>query len=427
MALVEKAGNHKVSSMAENLIGSEIIKLAAEVNEKIRNGEKIYNLTIGDFNPKIFPIPSELKEEIIKAYQEDETNYPPADGILALRQVVSKFLKDEEGLDYSADQILIAGGARPLIYAIFQALVDLGDTIVFPVPSWNNNHYTHLSRAKQVVVETSPENNFMPTAEELAPHLKGATLLALCSPLNPTGTAFTKEGLEQICDLVLSENLRRGADEKPLYLMYDQIYWSLTYGETRHYNPVSLRPELKEYTIFVDGLSKSLAATGIRVGWGFGPKKIVEKMKSILGHVGAWAPKAEQIASARYMAQNEKMNGFLSSFKKSIYDRLQGFYKGFNDLKKEGFPVDAISPQSAIYLTVKVDLKGKRTAKGETLATSKDVTRYILDEAKIAMVPFYAFGSSEDSPWYRISVGTCRLDEVESIISNLRAALKQLN
>ncbi len=427
MALVEKAGNHKVSSMAENLIGSEIIKLAAEVNEKIRNGEKIYNLTIGDFNPKIFPIPSELKEEIIKAYQEDETNYPPADGILALRQVVSKFLKDEEGLDYSADQILIAGGARPLIYAIFQALVDPGDTIVFPVPSWNNNHYTHLSRAKQVVVETSPENNFMPTAEELAPHLKGATLLALCSPLNPTGTAFTKEGLEQICDLVLSENLRRGADEKPLYLMYDQIYWSLTFGETRHYNPVSLRPELKEYTIFVDGLSKSLAATGIRVGWGFGPKKIVEKMKSILGHVGAWAPKAEQIASARYMAQNEKMNGFLSSFKKSIYDRLQGFYKGFNDLKKEGFPVDAISPQSAIYLTVKVDLKGKRTAKGETLATSKDVTRYILDEAKIAMVPFYAFGSSEDSPWYRISVGTCRLDEVESIISNLRAALKQLN
>lgn len=427
MALVEKAGNHKVSAMAENLIGSEIIKLAAEVNEKIRNGEKIYNLTIGDFNPKIFPIPSELKAEIIKAYEEDETNYPPADGILQLRQVVSQFLKNEEGLDYSADQILIAGGARPLIYAIFQALVDPGDTIVFPVPSWNNNHYTHLSRAKQVFVETSPENHFMPTAEELAPHLKGATLLALCSPLNPTGTAFTKEGLEQICDLVISENLRRGADEKPLYLMYDQIYWSLTYGETKHYNPVSLRPALKEYTIFVDGLSKSLAATGIRVGWGFGPKKVVDKMKSILGHVGAWAPKAEQVASARYMAQTDKMHAFLDSFKKSIYDRLQGFYKGFCELRNEGFSVDAISPQSAIYLTVKVDLKGKTTANGEKLASTKDVTRYILDEAKIAMVPFYAFGSSEDSTWYRISVGTCRLEEVPAIINNLRDALKKLN
>jgi aspartate aminotransferase len=427
MALVEKAGNLKVSAMAENLIGSEIIKLAAEVNEKIRNGEKIYNLTIGDFNPKIFPIPAELKAEIIKAYQEDETNYPPADGILHLRQVVSKFLLDEEGLEYGADQILIAGGARPLIYAIFQALVDPGDTIVFPVPSWNNNHYTHLSRSKQVFVETRPENNFMPTADELAPHLKGATLLALCSPLNPTGTTFTKEGLEQICDLVISENLRRGADEKPLYLMYDQIYWTLTYGETEHYNPVTLRPELKDYTIFVDGLSKSFAATGIRVGWGFGPKKIVDKMKSILGHVGAWAPKAEQIASARYMAKPEQMNAFLSDFKKSIYARLQGFYKGFMDLKHEGFTVDAIAPQSAIYLTVKVDLKGGTTVRGEKLQTAKDVTRYILDEAKIAMVPFYAFGSSEDSPWYRISVGTCKLEEVESIIDSLRSALKQLN
>jgi aspartate aminotransferase len=426
MALVEKAGNMKVSAMAENLIGSEIIKLAAEVNEKIRNGEKIYNLTIGDFNPKIFPIPAELKAEIIKAYEEDETNYPPADGILQLRQSVSAFLKNEEGLDYGPDQILIAGGARPLIYAIFQAVVDPGDTIVFPVPSWNNNHYTHLSRSKQVFVETRPENNFMPTAEELAPHLKGATLLALCSPLNPTGTAFTKEGLEQICDLVISENLRRGADEKPLYLMYDQIYWSLTYGDTTHVNPVTLRPELKDYTIFVDGLSKSLAATGIRVGWGFGPKKVVEKMKSILGHVGAWAPKAEQIASARYMAKPEVMNAFLTEFKKSIFARLQGFYKGFSDLKSEGYSVDAIAPQSAIYLTVKVDLKGKTTAQGEKLNSAKDVTRYILDEAKIAMVPFYAFGSSEDSPWYRISVGTCKLEEVESIIDSLRSALKQL-
>ncbi|HXC07025.1 MAG TPA: aminotransferase class I/II-fold pyridoxal phosphate-dependent enzyme, partial [Bacteroidia bacterium] len=131
-----------VSSIAEHIIGSEIIKLAAEVNEKIRQGEKIYNLTIGDFNPKIFPIPAGLKKAIVDAYEQDETNYPVAEGMPDLRQAVSAFLKRKGGLNYAADEIVIAGGARPVIYAIFRALVDTGDTVLFPVPSWNNNHYT---------------------------------------------------------------------------------------------------------------------------------------------------------------------------------------------------------------------------------------------------------------------------------------------
>ena len=269
----------KVSKMAENLIGSEIIKLAGEIRELIAKGERIYNFTIGDFDPKIFPIPAELKAEIIKAYQEDETNYPAADGMADLRKAVGKQIRDWQGLSYADNEILIAGGARPVIYAIYQALLDPGETVLFPAPSWNNNHYTHLSHAKPAFVETKPENNFMPTVEELAPFIQDATLLALCSPLNPTGTVFSKEQLENICDMVIAENKRRSADQKPLYIMYDQIYWTLTYGDTVHYDPVSLRPELRNYTIFVDGISKSMAATGVRVGWAFGPKKIIDKMK----------------------------------------------------------------------------------------------------------------------------------------------------
>lgn len=424
---MEKARELKVSQMAETLIGSEIIKLAGEINEKIRNGEKIYNLTIGDFNPKIFPIPSELKKEIIDAYTNDETNYPPADGILPLRQAVARYLKNNQGLEFKEDQILIAGGARPLIYAVFQALVDPGDSVLFPVPSWNNNHYTHLSGGKQIFVETSAENNFMPTADELRPHLSKATILALCSPLNPTGTTFTKEGLESICDLVIEENKRRAPGEKPLYLMYDQIYWALTFGGTVHYDPVSLRPGLKEYTIFIDGLSKSLAATGVRVGWAMGPKKVIDKMKSILGHVGAWAPKAEQVASAKYLANDKAVDAFMTDIKAKISDRLTGFYEGFMQLKKEGFKVDAIAPQAAIYLTVQFDLKGKKTQQGTVLSSTKDVTKYVLDEAKTALVPFYAFGSSEDSSWYRLSVGTASMTDIEGVISNLRAALQKLS
>jgi aspartate aminotransferase len=413
--------------MAENLIGSEIIKLAGEVRELIAKGEKVYNYTIGDFDPKIFPIPAELKQAIVEAYMNDETNYPPADGIADLRKVVAQSVMREQRLEYAADEVLIAGGARPIIYAIFQAVVDPGDKVVFPVPSWNNNHYTHLSRATQVFVEAKPENNFLPTADELRPHLADATLLALCSPLNPTGTVFSKEQLEAICDLVVEENERRAPSEKPLYLMYDQIYAVLCHGDAKHYDPVSLRPELRPVTIFVDGISKSLAATGVRVGWAFGPRKVIDKMKSILGHVGAWAPKAEQVATAKYLANTAAVDAFLTSFKSEVVQRLDGFYQGVQQLKSEGFPVDAIAPMAAIYLTVKFDLKGKTTSDGTLIESTTQITQYLLNEAKLAVVPFSAFGASKESIWYRLSIGTTTMTDVRESIESLRVALAKLS
>ncbi len=417
----------KVSELAQNLIGSEIIKLAGEINEKIKQGSSVFNFTIGDFNPALFPIPNELKAEIIKAYEADQTNYPPAEGVMELREAVSVFLKQYGNLDYSKSEILIAGGARPLIYSIFQAIVNPGDKVIFPVPSWNNNHYAYLTRAEQVMVETSPENNFMPTAAELAPHLKDASLMALCSPLNPTGTVFGKKQLEEICDIILAENKRRGENEKPLYLMYDQIYWLLTAGDTKHYDPVSLRPEMKPYTIFVDGISKGFAATGVRVGWTFGPENVINKMKSILGHVGAWSPKAEQVATTHFLKNKPAVDAYLNWIKGAVKQRFDGLYKVFMDLKSEGFAVDAIVPQAAIYLTIKFDLKGKTTPDGNMLLTTDDVTSYILNEAGFAVVPFFAFGSPRESNWYRLSVGTTKLEDIPSIFDRLRTALKKLS
>lgn len=417
----------KVSKIAENIIGSEIIKLAGEVNEKIKQGEHIYNMTIGDFNPKEFPIPTELKQYIVDAYFDNQTNYPPADGMLELRNAVSNLLKERGELDYKNDEILIAGGARPLIYSIFKALVDAGDKVIFAVPSWNNNHYSYLNFAESIVIEATPEHNFMPRASDIAPFIKEATLVALCSPQNPTGTIFTKEGLSEICDVIIAENKRRGPDEKPVYLMYDQIYWALTFGDNKHYNPVSLNPEMKPYTVFVDGISKSLSATGVRVGWSMGPKLIIDKMKAILTHVGAWAPKAEQVATAKYLADLKLYDAFIVEQKKQIIARLDGFYKGFQLLKNEGFKLDAITPQAAIYLTIKFDLHGLKTAEGIELKTTKDITKYILDEAKLAVVPFYCFGADDNSPWYRMSVGTCKVSDVENVINGLRNALKKLS
>jgi aspartate aminotransferase len=417
----------KVSKIAENIIGSEIIKLAAEVNEKIKQGEKIYNLTIGDFNPKEFPIPAELKQYIIEEYTNDQTNYPAADGMLELREAVSFLLKERAGLSYKHDEILIAGGARPIIYCIFKALVDPDDVVLFATPSWNNNHYSYLNGAKSIMIEVSPEQNFMPTAADIRPHIEKTSFIALCSPQNPTGTVFTKESLEEICDLILEENKRRSDTQKPVYLMYDQIYWALTQDSIKHYDPVSLRPEMKNYTIFVDGISKSLSATGVRVGWSMGPKFIIDKMKSILTHVGAWAPKAEQLATAKYLSQLNIYDSFIEVQKKKINTRLDGLYKGLMQLKSEGFKVDAISPQAAIYLTVQFAFHGQKTEAGKILETTQDVTKYLLDEAKLAIVPFYAFGSPETSNWYRLSVGTCKIDDIGPIISNLRLALTKLS
>lgn len=418
----------QVSKLAENIIGSEIIKLAGEVNEKIKQGEKVYNLTIGDFNPKVFPIPAELKRGIQAAYDEDLTNYPAADGMLELREAVSQLLRERCALNYGPNEIVVTGGARPAIYTIFKAIVDPGDAVIFPVPSWNNNHYTYLNDARPIIIETRPENKFMPTADEIAPFIQEASLLALCSPLNPTGTVFKKSDLEDICNLVLAENKRREATgAKPLFVMYDQIYWPLTYGAIEHYNPVTLNPEMRPYTLFVDGISKSLAATGVRVGWTMGPAYLMNKIKSILTHVGAWAPKAEQMAAAEYLNNLPQYDAFLESMKGEIIQRLEGFYQGFQALRSEGHSVDAIAPEAAIYLTVQFSLHGKRTADGQVLETTKDITKYLLDEAKVAIVPFYAFGSTEDSSWYRLSVGTCKQEDVAGVISNLRAALQKLS
>jgi len=415
-----------VSKMAQNLIGSEIIRVAGEVNAMIAKGEPICNLTIGDFTPAIYPIPEKLREGITEAYAQGQTNYPPANGVAVLRKAVAGFTAEKLGLSYPENDILVAGGSRPLIYAAYLAVVDPGDRVIFPTPSWNNNHYCHLSGAAPVMVETRPENNFMPTASDVKPHLKGATLLALCSPLNPTGTMFTKKDLEEICDLVLEENRSRSEGEKPLYILYDQIYWMLTFGAAAHYHPVSLRPELRDFVIYIDGISKSFAATGVRVGYAFGPAVVMDKMKSILGHVGAWAPKAEQMATAAFLQQPEEVSNFMDAFKPKVQESLNVLYNGFQELKAAGFAVDAIEPMGAIYLSVKIDLAGKSTPDGKVLESSHDITFYVLHEAKLAVVPFSAFGSGRDLNWFRLSVGGASLDDIKASLGRLRGALEKL-
>lgn len=417
----------RLSQLSETLIGSEIVKLGNEISELIRNGQKIYNCTIGDFDSSVFSIPEELKDYIKEAYDQGYTTYPPGEGNLDFRKAIGEFLRNYQGLDYSVKEIQVASGGRPLIYAIFRAIVDKGDKVIYPVPSWNNNHYTHFNEGVHVQIETTPENKFMPTAEEIAPHLSGATLIALCSPLNPTGTTISETELTKICDLILEENSKRGPEEKKLYLFYDQIYWTLKQPGVVHYDPVSLRPEMKNYTIFVDGISKSLASTGLRVGWSMGPELVISKVKAILSHIGAWAPMAEQVATTRFLNNREAFEAYMKSINSLAEERLQGLYRGFNLMKKQGMPVDVISPEAAIYLTVKIDIIGKKTPNGKEITSQYEAWQYILGEANLALVPFSSFGASKESPWWRLSIGTMKSEHISEIIGNLSLALGRLS
>jgi len=406
--------SNKVSQMASQLIGSEVLKIAGEIQSLKASGKKILNFTVGDFDPKFFPIPELLTEEIKQSFSKSETNYPPSSGMPELRSAVAEFYTREFKTQTLASEVLIAGGARPLIYTIFTALVDPGDTVLYPVPSWNNNHYCHLSKANGIAINCGAENSFLPTVAQLAPHFKKARLLCLNSPLNPTGTNFSKQSLVEICSLVIEENEARiSRNEKPLYLMFDQIYWKLTHGAAQHFFPTALVPKIKPFVIYVDGISKYFCGTGLRVGWSILPESLMSPFSAILGHVGAWAPKPEQIATAKFLNSSANVNAFIDVTREKLLQRLSTMFEGIQELKKLGLPIDAIRPEGGIYLSLQLQSRQKNL-------TNEALRKLLLEKAGIAVVPFQAFGLPADSGWFRLSMGAVSKEDCIEALKNIR-------
>lgn len=414
------------SLLAEGLIGSPILKIAAEVRALAAAGKELCNLTVGDFAPSEFAIPEALSRELTTAVQRGETNYPPSTGVQSLRNAVVAFCDRRLGLKATVDNVLITAGARPLIYGAYRVLVDPGEKVVFPVPSWNNSHYCQMSGATPVAVACDARTAFLPTAAMLRNKLRDARMLVLNSPVNPTGTALKEDQLGEICDLILEENERREGTDRPLYLLYDQVYWMLTFG-VQHVHPVAVRPEMARYTIYVDGISKSFAATGLRVGWGIGPAPVIQQMSDLLTHVGAWAPRPEQVATGNLLGRDDVIDAFHDTMKREVLSRLQTIHDGLQALKAQGFAVDAAIPSGAIYLSARFQLHGKRTAEGKTLETDDEVRSYLLQSAGLAAVPFSAFGQPEGSGWFRLSVGAVSLQDIENLMGRLKPALAALS
>ncbi len=413
-----------LSSLARGVIGSEILRIAAEIRALKAKGASICNLTVGDFDPAYFPIPQALLEGTRAALAEGHTNYPPSDGVPVLREAVVRFYERELGLKYPVDSVLVAGGARPLLYGAYKTLIDPGDVAIYPVPSWNNNHYSYLSGAKAVELPVTAESNFFPTAEQIRPHAKGARMLCINSPLNPTGTVIDADELRKIAELVVEENERRqGTGERPFWFVYDQVYWTLTFGGAKHHTPVELCPAVAPFTLLLDAISKAFCATGMRVGWAVMPPAVRKRMADILGHVGAWAPKAEQVAAAALLDAPEARKTYQDDMKAQVRARLDALHAGFSDMKRDGYAVDAIAPQGAIYLSVRFDLFGK-TLGGKTISTNDDIRKLLLESAGLAVVPFQAFGLRGDTGWFRLSVGACSMGDIAAAFPRLREILR---
>jgi aspartate aminotransferase len=223
--------------------------------------------------------------------------------------------------------------------------------------------------------------------------------------------------------IVEENNRRRAAGEQAVYLMYDHIYWMLQFGSSKHVTPVELVPEMAAYTIFVDGISKGLAATGMRVGWAVAPPHVIAPMKDIMGHVGAWAPHPIQAATAEVLDDVEGLANYHSVMLRDVEARLQALYQGFSAMAADGLPVEAVPPQGAIYLSVRFDLCGKRLG-GVDCTDNEVIRRYLLERAGCAVVPFQAFGLQEDTGWMRLSVGAVSMAQIEAMLPRVRAALE---
>jgi aspartate aminotransferase len=414
-----KSASHFVTPTMSSMKGSAILAIATQVRGLIAEGREICNLTVGDFKPAYFPIPESLAEGVKRAYEAGQTNYPPSDGIPELKNAIAELYERGLGVSYGPESVCVASGARPPLYAVWRLFVDPGDRTISFLPAWNNSYYAHINKSKHEFIPTTAESNFHPTIEQVKKALPGTVLMATNTPLNPTGTAISKETLEGIARAVVAENKRRGPNEKPVMWLYDQVYWLLKEEGVEHYSPVALVPEVAPYVIHVDAISKSFAATGLRVGWAVLPPVLQSKMKALIGHMGAWASRPAQVATAEVLRDEERISAYLKEMQSRVSTRLQLLYQGFMKMKEAGLPVDAIAPQGAIYLSCRFKLIG------QGFSTNEEIRNWLLEEAGIAIVPFQAFDLNEDTGWFRLSVGAAGIDELERAMLRLEKCIQK--
>ena len=368
-------------------------------------GLDIVNFGVGEPD---FDTPDHIKEAAIKAIREGFTKYTAVGGIDALKDAIIAKLKNDNGLDYTREEIIVSCGAKHSLYNIAQALYGPGDEVLIPSPYWvSYPDQVLLSDAVPVFVHTTEADSFMLKPEVLESKItKKTKALILNSPSNPTGFIYDRKALEAIAAIAVKHNI---------YVIADEVYEKLVYDGHEHISIASLGKEIKARTIVVNALSKSHAMTGWRIGYAAGPKEIIKAMTNIQSQSTSNPNSIAQKAAVAALTGPQDSVGIMCA----EFDKRRKFLvDGLNSIKG----IRCLPPTGAFYVFPNVSALYGKKAGTRQINSSLDFALYLLEEAKVALVHGEAFG---DDNYIRISYATS-MENIEKALGRIREAVERL-
>ncbi len=352
-----------------------------------------------------FNTPDHIKAAADRAIADNVTRYTPASGTVALKQAVCQRMKEDCGLDYKPSQVVVSSGAKHCVYIALRALVDPGDEIILPAPFWVS--YLELIKmvgAEPVVVTAEESAGFKMTAEQLAAAITPRTkALILNNPSNPTGMVYSREELAAIARVCV---------EKDIYVISDEIYYGLLYDGVKSVSFASLGEDVKERTILINGVSKSYAMTGWRIGYLLSSERIAKVMSNFLSHSTGSPSSVSQAASV----------AALTGPQDCVEEMRQAFEERRNYIVERVNAMDGVScirPEGAFYIMMNVEKQLGRTLHGETISSSDDFSAALLKHGLVATVPCSGFGAPSFVRWsYAASLDSIRkgMDRLEEFL-----------
>jgi len=385
---------------------SPTLAMDAKAKEMKAAGVDVISFGVGEPD---FDTPENIKEAAIKALRDGFTKYTPVDGIPALKDAIIEKLKKDNSLAYDRSEIIVSCGAKHSLYNVAQALYNKGDEVIIPAPYWvSYPDQVLLNDATPVFVKTSEENSFMldPTVLEKA-ITKRTKALVLNYPSNPTGLTYSKDVLEAIAELAVKHDF---------CIVSDEIYEKMLYDGAMHVSIASLGDETKKRTLLINGLSKSHAMTGWRIGYTAGPSDVIKAMSKIQSQSTSNPTSIAQAASV------EALKGPQDFLPKMLaeFDKRRKYLVGELNLLKG---VSCKMPNGAFYAFPNITALLGKSVDRRAISNSSDLATYLLEDAKIALVPGSAFGMEG---YIRMSYATS-MKNIEEGVKRLKAALDRLS
>ena len=395
----------QLSKKAGNMSPSITLAITAKANELKSQGVDVVSFGAGepDFNT-----PENIIQAAIKAMHDGKTKYTPAGGILELKQTICEKFKKDNNLDYKPNQITISTGGKQCLANAFMAILNPGDEVLIPVPYWvSYPELVKLADGVPVFVETSKENNYKYTLSDLQKVTNDKTkAIIINSPNNPTGTIYTEEELLEIADF---------AKEHDLLIISDEIYEKLIYDGEKHISIASINEDAYERTIVINGLSKTYAMTGWRLGYVAASEQITKLMTSIQSHM------TSNVNSITQYAAIEALNGpveTLNNMVKEFENRRNFMIDKLEKLSE----ISIIKPSGAFYIMVNISAYLNTTFKDQEINNSLDFAKVLLEEEKVAVIPGAGFGLDD---YIRLSYATS-MDIIETGIDRISVFLSKI-